>query len=118
MGSSSDDVVDENLRNTSDEDNGDTRVADATPSSSATSITAGSSSSLVTPSNCLNRMMNGHHHQPQKFFKTFLDSVSLAGVPLIRTGGVLASSVASRFFFFFLKADCDISGNVKNASFT
>ena len=40
--SSSDDVVDENLRITSDEDNGDTQVTDATPSSSSTSITAGS----------------------------------------------------------------------------
>ena len=46
---SSSDVVDENLRITSDEDTGDTQVAGATLSSSSTSITAGSSSSPVTP---------------------------------------------------------------------
>ena len=54
VATSCDDVVDENLRNTSDEDKGETQ--DATPSSSPTSITAGSSSSPLTPSNCLNRM--------------------------------------------------------------
>ena len=43
-----DDVLNENLRITSDDD-GDTHVTGATPSISATSITAGSSSSTLTP---------------------------------------------------------------------
>ena len=59
VASSADDVVDENLRVTSEEDNGDTQVKDATPSSSSTSIIASSSSSPLTPSNCLNRIMTG-----------------------------------------------------------
>ena len=37
----------------------------------------------------------GHHHQPQRFFETFLGSVSLAGVSLIRAGGASVSSAAS-----------------------
>ena len=49
VASSSDDFVDENLRNTSDEDNGDTQVTDATLSSNSTPITAGLGSSPLAP---------------------------------------------------------------------
>ena len=54
---SSDDVIDENIRINSDEDNCDTQVKDTTLSSSSTPITGGSSSSLLTPPNCLNRVV-------------------------------------------------------------
>ena len=86
VASSSDDVVDENLRDTADDDNAKTHVTDATPASSSASITAGSSSRPLTPIKL-----------PESNGDWILDTISsLAGVSLVRAGGALVSSVALR----------------------
>ena len=106
--SSSDGIVDENLRITSDEDNGDTQVTDATPSSSSTSITASSSKSPLTPSTCLNRMMTGSW-TPSSATQVLQ---SLSGVSLMRTGRRIGIIRCIAGISFNADSD-DVSGHAK-----
>ena len=117
VASSSDDVVDENLRITSDEDNGDTQVTDATPSNSLTSITAGSNCSPLTPSNCLGRMTTGSWTPPSA--TEVLQDIplfSLSGWRILDSSGwrigIIRANAGNS-----LKVDCDISGHEKKCKF-
>ena len=62
------------------------------------SVAAGSSSWLLTPSNCLKRMVIGCW-TPSSATEVLQDivafSITLAGVSMVRAGGALVSSVAS-----------------------
>ena len=111
VASSSHDVINENLQITSDEDTGDTQVTDATFSCSSESITAGSSSSLLTPPNCLNGMMTGSWtpSSATEVLETFLflDSVSGISSSGRRIGIIHCIAVNS------LKADYNIHGHAK-----
>ena len=112
VASSSFDVVDESLRITTDEDNGDTLV-DATTSSSSTSITAGSSSSPLIPPNCLNRMMTGSW-TPSSATEVLQDipEFSPFGWRILDSSG-RHIRIISGIAVNALKADCDISDNAK-----
>ena len=118
VASSSDDVVDENSRSFSDEDNGDMQVTDATPSSSSTSITARSSSSPESPSNCLHRVMTGSC-TPSSAAGVLQDipGFSLSGWRILDSSGRrigIIRCIAGNY----LEVDCDISGTRRNASLT
>ena len=114
VASSSNDVVDEKLRNTFDEDNGETQVTDATPSSSSTSITAGSSSSRLTQSNRPNRMMTGFG-TPSEVIEVLQDipGFSLSWWSILDSSG-RRICIIRYIGRNSLKADCDINGHAKN----
>ena len=96
VASSSDDVVGENMRITSDEDSGDTQVTDAASSSASTSISAGSSSLLLTPiklpesngewllGTTISRRRSSRHSWIQSLWLAYLLFVREARIGIIR----------------------------------